>query len=489
MRGKTRPLVSLYAVVAMVLLAALTACTKQGGLSGSREAEPPPGVLVDWGRSVFRYETFGNESFWTGTLGLVAGLERGRVTPDGLLAAGLRFDGDKLPADVRRSEAGTGSYTDPAATRRLIEANAVIGLVARGERVGITCALCHSAVDDRIGPGVGRRLDGMPNTALRAGRLIAWGERSRAYAPFLNVRGIGRGPRVDPALFASREPDGAALMERQADAALRAWPPGRADTTPDGIDNPTETPAIVNLQDVGPYTWTGAFPESIAAHNYFFAVVLDPTTLATAEGRTFLRSTAGPAGEDLHSGYRTLLSALDPGATWPHVAAKPGGFALFRGTNDIGFQVSRDDLDAVGAYLARILPPPPQPVDQEAVDAGRRVFRAAGCNECHLEARKTVGRVIPLGKLLPAGDHRSPGYEDALMAIAMRDEGAGYKVPQLLGLELTAPYLHDGSADTLEALFSPERGATAPHPFHVRHPDERAELAAYLSAWDGRAYP
>ncbi|MEO6667052.1 MAG: hypothetical protein ABIO65_09815 [Nitrospiria bacterium] len=487
MRRRTRLLIAVPAVVAVVFSAALMACTRQGGFSGSREAAPPPGVLVDWGRSVFRYETFGNERFWTDTLGLVAGLDR--VTPDGLLAAGLRFDGDKLPADVRRSEPGAGPYTDPATTRRLIEANAVIGLVARGDRVGVTCALCHSAVDDRIGPGVGRRLDGVPNTALRAGRLIAWGERSRAYALFLNVRGIGPGPRVDPALFASREPDGAALMERQADAALRAWLPGQADTTPDGIDNPTDTPAIFNLQDVGPYTWTGAFPDSIAAHNYFFSVVLDPTTLATTEGRTFLASTAGSAGEDLHGGYRALLSALDPGATWPHVVAKPGGFALFRATHDIGFQVARDDLDAVSAYLARMLPPPSGGLDQEAVDAGRRVFRASGCNECHLEGRKTIGRIIPLGKLVSPGDHRSTGYDDALIAVAMRDERAGYKVPQLLGLELTAPYLHDGSVGTLDALFSPERGPAAPHPFYVRHPDERAELAAYLLAWDGRAYP
>ena len=39
--------------------------------------------------------------------------------------------------------------------------------------VGITCALCHSSVDDSFAPGIGRRLDGWGNTDLNVGAIVA----------------------------------------------------------------------------------------------------------------------------------------------------------------------------------------------------------------------------------------------------------------------------------------------------------------------------
>lgn len=493
-------------IIAVVLAAS---CTKQGGLTTPREHGPPPVSQMEWGRSVVRYETFGNELFWSDVLGLSEGLANRAVTPNALLAAGLRFDGDKLPSFVRRAEVGLGPYTDPGTTWPLLDANAVIGLVRRGERVGVTCALCHTTVDDRIGPGVGRRVDGAPNAELHVGELIAWGDRSRAYLPFLNTDGMGRGPRVDLSLLGSARSDAEALLERQTDAGLLAWPPGQADTSPDGVGNPTEIPAIFNLQDVGPYTWTGVFDETGPVHNYFFSVVLEPTTLATPEGRSFLRATAGAAGRTLASSYPALLAVLDPEGPRPKLTAKPsGGFALFRRSRDVGLEVDRDDLHAISAYLARMLPPPPVEIDEEAIDAGRRVFRATGCNECHAEDRKTTGRVVPITVLMPGYHPRSEhgaaidergaddpqsGYDDAQISATLRtgerSDRVGYKVPQLLGLGMTAPYLHDGSISSLDLLFSPARGPLAPHPFYVRHPDERADLVSYLMAWDGRSYP
>ncbi|NUQ20427.1 MAG: c-type cytochrome, partial [Gemmatimonadaceae bacterium] len=40
-------------------------------------------------------------------------------------------------------------------------------------RVGITCALCHSTVDDAFAPGIGHRLDGWPNRTLNVGAIVA----------------------------------------------------------------------------------------------------------------------------------------------------------------------------------------------------------------------------------------------------------------------------------------------------------------------------
>ncbi len=523
-------------IAILVALALCLGCTRQGGTFSSREGSPPPVDRADWGRSVFRFETFGNERFWSDTLGLAEGLARLKITPNGLLAVGVQFDGDKVPSDFRRSDVGIGPYTDPRATRRLLDANAVIGLVARGERIGVTCALCHSRADDRIGDGVGRRLDGLPNTRLKVGALIAWGERSRAYLPFLNLVGLGRGPRVDPAASPPDDPPASARreaafvrktaptsgrharLERDVDAALRAWPAGQSDVVPDGVGNPTDIMPVFNLVDVGPYNWDGFFPEAADAHNHFFSVVLDPTTLVATDGTAFLSMGAPIAWEGtLRGAYDALLSAIDPAMTKPRVTAERSGA--------LGFRVSGEDLGALNAYLARLLPTPTadadgrlsMPFNEQAIDAGRRVFRAAGCNACHLESPKTTGAIVPLGELAPGyapkrGDrgkqHSSvtldaiafggvlqddpdTGYDDRLIVMnaEWRRGKKGYKVPQLLGVALTAPYLHDGSVPTLKALFSPDRGLRAPHPYYVVHPDERADLVAFLRAWDGRAYP
>lgn len=39
--------------------------------------------------------------------------------------------------------------------------------------LGVTCALCHSTVDDSYAPGIGARLDGWPNRDLNPGAIIA----------------------------------------------------------------------------------------------------------------------------------------------------------------------------------------------------------------------------------------------------------------------------------------------------------------------------
>ena len=57
--------------------------------------------------------------------------------------------------------------------------NAVVGVKGTVERggqltsVGITCALCHSSVDNSFATGIGRRLDGWANTDLNVGAIVA----------------------------------------------------------------------------------------------------------------------------------------------------------------------------------------------------------------------------------------------------------------------------------------------------------------------------
>ncbi len=488
----TRKCSRLFVIVAV---AVMLACTHQGGAPYSSIPQPADGRVADTGRSVFRFETFGNERFFSDVLGLDEGLQARGVTPNDLLAAGVQFDGDKLPSDFRRVDVGNGSYTDPLATQRLIEANAVIGLAARQGRIGVTCALCHARADDRIATGIGRRMDGVPNTRLAVGEVLAWGARSRAYLPFVNVSGVGLGPRV--ALESVSDVEHA---ETAVDAALRAWPRGQADILPDGAGNPTDIPSLFALQAHGPYLWDGSFAKATDASQYFATIVFDPTTLATRWGRNFLvDGPFWPIGESLSASYPRVLQSIDATASWPRATIfRSSVFNLFHDAMDAGFRVDREDIAALTAYLGTLLPPEAVPTDGHVLDAGRRVFRTSGCDACHLEAPVAGGAVAALATLVPGyratpggGENPTTGYDDRIALTSGEDsiERRGYKVPSLLGLWLSAPYLHDGSVPTLHALFDPARGAGAPHAYVVEDAQDRNLLAAFLNAWDGRAYP
>src|SRR5688572_378673 len=123
---------------------------------------------VTEGRGIFRFDTFGDEQLWTDVLRMHEVVAT--VPPATALAVGLKVDVDALPrtviAALRRGEV---DLADPAVTIELLRLNAVVGLRGRVNRsgqlssLGITCALCHSTVDDSFAPGIGRRRDGWAN--------------------------------------------------------------------------------------------------------------------------------------------------------------------------------------------------------------------------------------------------------------------------------------------------------------------------------------
>lgn len=129
------------------------------------------------GQQIFRFDTFGDEQLWTNTLRLHEAIET--VPPETALAVGLKVDADALPQPVIDAlKSGQLDVKDPAVTRQLLELNAVVGVIGKinGDRIksiGVTCALCHSTVDDSVAPGIGRRLDGWPNLDLDVGTIAA----------------------------------------------------------------------------------------------------------------------------------------------------------------------------------------------------------------------------------------------------------------------------------------------------------------------------
>ncbi len=214
------------------------------------------------GRKIFRFDTFGDQAFWGDTLRLheaIAGRANGGVgpglSPEQALAVGLKVDVNALPPQLRTNLRNDRvDLTSPATTLALLRLNAVVGVRGffddSGQRlrsVGITCALCHSDVDDSFAPGIGRRLDGWAARDLDVGQIIA-------LAPNLQ-------PLVD--LLAIVHPGIDAADVR---AVLRSWGPGKFDaellldgkaTRPDGKTAATLIPPAFGLAGVNLHTWTG----------------------------------------------------------------------------------------------------------------------------------------------------------------------------------------------------------------------------------------
>jgi hypothetical protein len=200
--------------------------------------------LARIGRAIFRYDTFGDEQLWTRTLRMHEPIAT--LTPRQALAVGLKVDVDALPAAVIAAlEAGQVNLDDPAVTLTLLRANAVVGV--RGSvspsgtltSVGITCALCHSTVDDSLAPGIGHRLDGWAATSLDVGAILG----------------------LSPALDAATK------------AEFATWGPGKYDPRHHYFDGtrivplnspsiPVVIPPIYGLQRVGFETYTGDGPIS-----------------------------------------------------------------------------------------------------------------------------------------------------------------------------------------------------------------------------------
>ena len=130
------------------------------------------------GQAIFRFDTFGDEQLWTDVLRMHEVIAT--VPPTTALAVGLKVDVEALPRAAKAALlAGEVDLTNPAVTVELLRLNAVVGVqgtvsdTGQLTRVGITCALCHSSVDDSFAPGIGRRLDGWANIDLNVGAIVA----------------------------------------------------------------------------------------------------------------------------------------------------------------------------------------------------------------------------------------------------------------------------------------------------------------------------
>ena len=210
----------------------------------SSPTRPSPKVIAS-GKQIFRFDTYGDEKFWTDTLHMNTIIQN-NVDPTTALAVGLKVDADTLPpAVVQAIQAGQVDLHSPATTVLLLKLGAVVGVKATVDsnnnitRLGITCALCHSTVDNRIAPGIGSRLDGWPNRDLNPGAIIA----------------------LSPALTAAQK------------AVYNSWGAGKYDPrfNFDGQNGPTVIPPAYGLAGIHSETFTGD-GQQVAYWNQYVAV-------------------------------------------------------------------------------------------------------------------------------------------------------------------------------------------------------------------------
>jgi len=213
--------------------------------------------MLKEGKRIFRYDSFGSEEFWGGSLGLheaILGEKLGGVGPGvtarQALQLGLKADIAALPkilVEVLKTRAVDLDKVET--TLELLRANAVVGVTGVFDKdtkkmtgIGIQCALCHSTVDDSFAKGIGRRLDGWPNRDLNVGAIVA---SAPTLKPFADLLGVDE-----------------ATVRR----VLMSWGPGRYDAElnhdgkamrPDGKPATTLMPAAFGLAGVNLHTYSG----------------------------------------------------------------------------------------------------------------------------------------------------------------------------------------------------------------------------------------
>jgi hypothetical protein len=322
------------------------------------------------GRKTFRFDTFGDEEFWGGKLQLHQAIQGSRfggvgagISPNAALNLGLKVDVDALPGWVIAGlRAKRLNLNDPATTLALLKLNAVVGIKGhfsgnRLDSVGITCALCHSTVDNSLAFGVGHRLDGWANRDLNVGGIIAAAPDLSVFTQLLAVdratvetvlKSWGPG-KFDAELFL----DGKAFNPQQVSNGV---------VTGTNVSGATLIPNAFGLAGFNQHTWTGAWG-TVPYWNAFVATL------------------------EMHGKGRFFDPRLNDASKFPIAAAN--GFA------DLNKDLSPDDdkvtgkLPALHFYQLGLPAPKPQAgrnFDAEAAERGDELFSGkAKCNTCHVE--------------------------------------------------------------------------------------------------------
>jgi cytochrome c553 len=403
---------------ALLLMFVFVFTTAERQAQASRTAN-----LIAEGKQIFRFDTFGDEDFWGGQLQLhqaIQGEQFGGVgpgvSPATALSVGLKVDLAALPERLRTQlRKGQVDLNDPAVTLALLKLKAVVGVAGffnddgSLSSIGITCAFCHSTVDNSFAPGIGRRLDGWANRDLNVGAIVAL---SPDLSPFETLLGVDRATVV---------------------AVLNSWGPGKYDAelnldgkafnpqqitngvvTGTNVSGATLLPPAFGLAGVNLHTYTGW-----GSVPYWNAYV---------------------ANLQMHGKGNFYDPRLDNAAQFPLAAAN--GFGHIQNPVDL----ITPKLPALHAYQISLLAPrPPEgSFDQAAAARGQALFAADGkanCASCHVPPLFTE----------PGWNLHSPAEMGIDSFQADRSPDLRYRTTPLKGLwtHTKGGFYHDGRFATL----------------------------------------
>ena len=541
-----------------------------GGGSGSNEGPGPaalPALFVHpvgnapAGQEVFRFETFGNQKFWTDAAKLPQGIAAAGITPLQALQVGLSVNVEALNDATKQAFATaiqmvkdgadpkTTAFGDPAVTLSLINQNAVIGVVAfgpngqrkpsggtgtlnlaGGDKVGLTCAACHAVTDQSVLPplkalkttgSIGKEIDGPTPHGLDVGKILALPLNSLAYFPMLQLQFEAlNGATIGRGKFAGLKTTSTSLpTEAQADAYLtgtntgggRFYPVGQFDAFPDGIGNPLHIAPFFRADLSAPWGIDGGVAQLQDFNNTVFTVSLDPTSILTPGGRQFLKTVAGPVGDEIAEDYERVLRATGVIAQGqqvtdviPFVQAQTEEPSA-RATT--GRRVDETKLLDLNAYLNSLPAPEAPSFDSAKATRGQDVFRST-CTSCHQSnPNKFVPtNVIPMPTIYPGyqptvilarqpplsdvqnSEGPSPFFDDRMIVLdaSRRGDVRGAALPLLLDLTRKTSFLHDDSVsgesfdEAAELLLNPSRGEKAAHAVFIADPGQRSDVIEFL---------
>jgi hypothetical protein len=343
----------MIAVMSLLIVTTLTQCDDDDESSPPLDKPELDPALVAEGEEIFRFDTFGDEAFWTDVLHIdkaILGDANGGfgsgVSPATALGVGLKVDAEALPPSLVTSiNNGEVDLNDPATTVALLELNAVVGLKGSFDTdgklisLGVTCAVCHSTVDDSFSPGIGKRLDGWANRDLNVGAILSLSD---------NLQPVGDLLDVDVATLKT---------------VLAAWGPGKYDAVlfldgkaqrPDGTIKPDLIPSAYGMQGIELTTYTGW--GSLSYWNNMVAV------------------------NEMHGIGNFSDPRINDAGKYP--VATENGLYNVTVTNDL----VTSKLPALREYQLSLDPPVPPAgsYDQASADLGKALFTGkANCASCH----------------------------------------------------------------------------------------------------------
>ena len=408
---KTRHLLIALLPVAILITASTQNQTSSSTFFGSADSNSQS--MIQQGRHTFRFDTFGDEAFWGGKLELHRAINN--MTPSQALTLGLKVDSDALPPEVIQAiKNGTVNLNDPTVTRLLIKLKAVLGVVGffnpdgTLRSVGLTCAVCHSTVDNSIAPSIGHRIDGLANHDLNVGAIAA-------SAPNLQ-------PVVDLLRLANPS-----ITAQQVRAVLNSWGPGKFDAelfldgkafnpqqVTNGVVMATNVPGatlIPNARGLAGHnlhTWTGGWG-TVTYWNAFVAV------------------------DEMHGKGTFFDERFDNAAQFPIAAkAKLGHVATDPDSDRVTSKLGA--LQFYQLALPALKPRSGIDFDPDAAERGDELFSGkANCNRCHREPLWTE----PGWNQHTPGEMKIDGFEARRAPASIDAQGKalhGYRTMNLAGV-------------------------------------------------------